>query len=299
MSPRSGVIVLDKPAGTSSNDALARLKRLIGPVKMGFLGTLDPLATGVLPVFMGKATKLIPLFEGLDKAYRVTIRLGERTDTYDAEGRLLSRMPTDHLDPDRVREAVLGCEGELRQRAPDFSAVKHGGVPAYRLARRGQPVPERWRTVRLWALALESVALPCVTFSLACTAGTYVRSLAHEIGERLGVGAHVTALRRLRCGEPFTLERALTLEAVQAALAVEDWGFLHDPGPWLVDHVPYPVEPEEEAPLRHGKTLPLRGELVPGTKIKALGAGGTLVALGEAVQIGRNGLGFRPMMVLV
>lgn len=297
-----GVIVLDKPRGLASNAALSRLKSLLGRPKMGFLGTLDPLATGVLPVFIGKATKLIPVFEGLDKAYRVTFRLGEATDTYDADGTVLERKPVDHLSPDRVREVALGFQGKLEQVPPAFSAIKHGGVPGYRLARAGRPVPEKRRTVRVWDLKVEDVALPDVTMALSCTAGTYVRSLAHDIGAALGVGAHVTALRRLRCGEMFTLERATTIEAIAVAVAAgmeaRELEFLLHPADLLPDHLSYKVNAEEEKLLRNGNRLLLGDEIAPGTPLKAFATDGTLLAIGQAAP-GKSGLGFQPTKVMV
>lgn len=299
MSPPSGVIVLDKPAGATSNAVLSRLKALLGRPKMGFLGTLDPLATGVLPVFIGKATKLIPEFEGLDKAYRVTIRLGETTDTFDADGQVVERKAVDHLQPDDVREAVPRFQGESEQVPPDFSAVKHAGVPAYRLARAGKPVPQRPRTVRVWDLNVEFIELPDMTLTLSCSAGTYVRTLAHDIGQALGVGAHVTALRRLRCGKMFTLEGAATWEGIETAVKEGRRDFLRDSAGLLPDHLTYAVNTDEESVLGHGNRLILREEIAPGTRMKAITAGGALLAIGHAVRMGKSGLGFQPSKVLV
>jgi tRNA pseudouridine55 synthase len=299
MSARSGVIVLDKPAGLTSNAALSRLKRALGSPKMGFLGTLDPLATGVLPVFVGKATKLIPEFERLDKAYRVTARLGETTDTCDCDGNVLERKPVDHLRPEQVREALLRCEGQSEQVPPEFSAIKHGGVPAYRLARAGKAVPKRTRPVRIWDVIVEDIALPDVTFSLSCSSGTYVRALARDLGEALGVGAHVTALRRLRCGTLFTLERARTLAEVESAAAAGEPELLLDCALLLPGHVPCTVNADEERLLRHGNRLPLRTEVAPGTPIKALSPQGELLAIGKATRWGNSDLGFQPDKVLV
>lgn len=299
MNAHNGVIVLDKPGGMTSNAALSRLKRALGRPKMGFLGTLDPLATGVLPVFVGKATKLIAEFEGLDKAYRVTIRLGETTDTLDSDGQVQERKPVDHLTPERVREAALRFQGEIEQVPPDYSAIKHGGVPAYRLARAGKPVPAKPRQVRIWELRVESIDLPHLTLSLSCSSGTYVRSLARDLGEALGVGAHVTALRRLRCGTLFTLDRARTLEAVELAAEAEDAEILIDPALLLPEHLPYVVNAEEETLLRHGNRMVLRVEVAPGTPIKALLPDGQLLAIGEAIRFGKSDLGFQPAKVLV
>lgn len=293
-SPLSGVIVLDKPSGVSSNHALTRVKHLLGRahpeldlrrrrqgVKFGFLGTLDPLATGVLPLFVGKATKLISAFEGLDKTYRVTLRLGQRTDTFDAEGRVLEERPLDGLAPDAVRAAIVACAGEQVQRVPAFSAVKIGGVPAYRLARTGQAVPVRERTVRLWDLEVESVTLPEAVFRVSCGAGTYMRALAEQLGQTLGVGAHVLALRRLACGSLFALENSYTLERLEQEVEQEGSEgrseyrsqYLCNPADFLPDHRSLTIAPELEPLLRDGRAIPLSGVENPSVAIGRAGVG--------------------------
>lgn len=305
-----GVIVVDKPPGEASNRALGRLKRLLGITrrrgKIGFLGTLDPLATGVLPVFVGKATKLIPAFEGLDKTYRVTMRLGQRTDTFDAEGTVTEEHPLGDLTADRVREAVCAFAGTHEQAAPAFSAVKQGGVPAYRLARAGQAVQRRVRTVHVRDVAVEAVALPEATFTCTVSAGTYVRSLVDDIGGRLGVGAHVTALRRTACGTLFTEQNSFTLDRIASCIDREDVGFVQNPADFLVDYTPLTVDAAAERHLRDGRTLPLPGGASgPETKAKALGPDGTLVAIGRVVPLQgaatarQQALGFQPTKVLV
>jgi tRNA pseudouridine55 synthase len=302
-----GIIVLDKPAGLSSNRALDALKRLLGlhgrgGPKLGYLGTLDPIATGVLPVFVGKATRLIPAFEGLDKTYRATLRLGRRTDTFDADGAVVAEADPGGLDEQAVREAVAAFRGGYEQRVPAFSAVKVGGVPAYRLARQGREVPERVRAVRIPVLELEALALPELTLRLTCSAGTYVRSLAEDIGLRLGVGAHLVALRRLACGCLFTLENSITLVRLEEALAAGDFGFLRNPAAFLPDYLPLQVAEAAERQLQHGRTIALPDDtarLHPAAKMMALRPGGTLVAIGEAVR-GREGAwGFQPSKVLL
>ena len=172
--PLNGVVIIDKPVGPSSNQVIDRLKgrlraRGLGRVKMGFLGTLDPIASGVLPVFIGKSTKLISAFERLDKTYRVTVRLGQRTDTCDAEGKVIAEHDTAALTPREVRAAVLSFQGTQAQQVPRFSAVKVGGVPAYRLARAGKPVPPRTRRVIIHQIEVEAVELPFATFRTTCS----------------------------------------------------------------------------------------------------------------------------------
>ncbi len=304
-----GIVILDKPAGLSSNRAMARVKHVLGVSKMGFLGTLDPLATGVLPVFVGKATKLIPEFEKLDKVYRCTLRLGQRTDTYDAEGQVLEERPLDGLTPERVREAILAFAGEYTQTVPAYSAVKVGGVPAYKLARQGTAVPERTRTVRLWDLEVESVELPAATFRGTCSAGTYIRSLVEDIGRRLGVGAHLTALRRLRCGDLFTIENSTTIHGIEESIARGDSAMVRNPVDCLTHHLPLMLPPEAESALRDGRDIPLPAalmagapdplELQPGVKMKAVRPCGTLIAVGEIVARTPHTLSFHPTKVLI
>lgn len=311
----AGIVILDKPSGLGSNAALGRLKRLLGEPKMGFLGTLDPLASGVLPVFLGKATRLIPLFEGLPKTYRVTLKLGERTDTFDALGKVVERRALGDLTEQRVREAILGRAGRQRQAAPAYSAIKVQGVPAYKLARRGEAVPERIREVELWDLAVEDVRLPEATFRVTCSAGTYVRSLVDELGLALGPGAHVTALRRLACGRLFTLADSVTLESLEQSLREGQKGLVRNPAAYLPEFAPLIVTAETELQLRDGKTIPLEPPAkvqvdgaardgcaegwAPGRKVKALGRMGNLIAIGEVVLVTPAQLGFRPTRVLI
>jgi tRNA pseudouridine55 synthase len=311
----AGIVILDKPSGLGSNAALSRLKRLLGEPKMGFLGTLDPLASGVLPVFLGKATRLIPLFEGLPKTYRVTLKLGERTDTFDALGKVVERRELGDLTEARVREAILSQAGRQRQTAPAYSAIKVQGVPAYKLARRGAPVPERVREVELWDLAVDDVRLPEATLRLTCSAGTYVRSLVEALGLALGPGAHVTALRRLACGSLFTLRDSVTLKSLEQSGKQEQEGWVKNPAAFLPEFAPLIVTPETEFQLRDGKTIPLEPAAQPqldratrdggaggwtsGQRVKALGPLGNLIAIGEIVPVTAGQLGFRPTRVLI
>ena len=321
-----GILVLDKPTGLPSNRVLGQVKRMMGEARMGFLGTLDPLASGVLPVFVGKATRLIPLFERLPKTYRATLKLGERTATFDAEGEVIERRPWDGLAPERVRSAILEKAGHHRQAVPPYSAVKVGGVPAYTLARQGKAVPERTRDVTLWDIEVEGVELPSATFRVTCSAGTYVRSLVEELGLSLGPGAHVTALRRLACGSLFTAEDSVTLEGFNEVRKAGRWDGLRNPAEFLPEHAPLIVPSETEIQLRDGRTVPLdppalgqfpraaTGEAAgspvgataawhAGQDVKALRPDGSLIAVGVVVdtQPGtpQRRLSFRPMRVLI
>lgn len=302
--PLNGLIILDKPPGLPSNRVLGRLKHVLGlrrkqGGKAGFLGTLDPMATGVLPVFVGKATKLIPIFEGLEKTYRATLMLGRTTDTLDAEGKVTGETDISGIDAAAVREAAMSFEGEMEQVVPAFSAVKIDGRPAYRLARKGEAVARRVRPVRLTSLRVEEVALPHATFRVTCSAGAYVRGLARDIGESLGVGAHLTALRRLDCGGLFTLENSSTLERIEERASLGDFGFVFNPADYLLQFHPFSMDEAMELNLRDGRTVPLpdiTGD--PPSRAMALRPCGTLLAIGIVVKFQRGGWGFKPDRLL-
>lgn len=214
--PVDGVLLLDKPAGLTSNQALQQAKRLLAARKAGHTGSLDPLATGLLPLCFGEATKLSQFLLDASKRYRCVIRLGVTTATYDAEGAVLEVRPVD-VSERALRRALAGFVGEIEQVPPMYSALKHGGRPLYELARDGVEIEREPRRISIDEIVLHSFAGDCAEVEISCSKGTYIRSLAHDLGERLGCGAHVAALRRLVTGS-LTLERAVTLDAL-AALA--------------------------------------------------------------------------------
>jgi tRNA pseudouridine55 synthase len=208
-----GFLILDKPSGMTSQQALSRVRRALGVKKLGHTGTLDPLATGVLPIALGEATKIIPYLEEETKAYLVTGRLGETTDSYDSDGEILLRADASAIDPTRLETAIQAFLGPQEQIPPVYSAIKVKGRPLYDYARSGQGVELKPRSVHFESLSLESFTAPDFTLRVDCSKGTYIRSLIHDIGQRLGCGAHVTQLRRLQSG-PFDLERAFPLDRV-------------------------------------------------------------------------------------
>jgi tRNA pseudouridine55 synthase len=216
----NGVLVIDKPAGPTSHDVVAVVRRAIGSPKVGHTGTLDPLATGILPLVIGRATRLASYMSGADKEYVARIRFGIATATYDAEGRDSGASPTAEglaavaaLDEGAVREALRTFEGRFLQTPPPFSAKKIGGTPAYKLARQEKPVEIKRVEVTVRELELKSYSDGLAEVRLVSSSGFYVRSLAHDLGQRLGCGAHLEGLRRTRAGE-FTLDDAVPLEAV-------------------------------------------------------------------------------------
>lgn len=202
--------MIDKPAGMTSHDVVQRVKKILCVKKAGHTGTLDPLATGVLPVCANEATKLVPFLAEERKEYRVTMRLGVTTDTLDIEGTVLAQRDV-AVEASEIERVLKGFTGNIEQRPPRYSAVKHRGRALYRWARAGQPVDAPPRPVKIHGIALESIELPDVVFQVACSRGTYVRSLCSDVGERLGCGACLLALRRMKSG-PFDEPMAVSLD---------------------------------------------------------------------------------------
>ena len=210
----SGFIVVDKPAGWTSHDVVDAARGWFGTRRVGHLGTLDPLATGVLPLAIRGATKLVSYVQDRDKGYAGAIRLGRVTDTLDAEGRVLREYAGPWPDEARVEEAIQSLVGEQEQVPPMFSAVKKDGVPLHKLAREGLEVPREPKRVRVERFALRKYDPPRLEIEVECSGGTYVRVLAADLGERLGCGAHLADLRRTRSG-PFTLAEACSPETLR------------------------------------------------------------------------------------
>jgi tRNA pseudouridine55 synthase len=206
-----GVLVIDKPSGPTSSDVVLRVKRLLHLARIGHTGTLDPLATGVLPLCLGRATRLSSYLTDQDKAYRADIRLGVRTETGDAEGAVLSERPVPPLDAAALEAALQSLRGAQLQTPPMYSAVKVGGRKLYELARQGKEVDRTPRPIEVQELVIEEMRLPDLTLRVSCSKGTYVRVLAEDLGERLGCGAHLTGLRRLRSGA-FDLSSSVRLQ---------------------------------------------------------------------------------------
>ncbi len=211
----NGVIVIDKPAGMTSHDVVNRLRRITGERSIGHLGTLDPMATGVLPLVLGKFTRLAQFFGAMDKVYEGFIRFGFATDTYDAEGETTSEPMDLPLTLEVLRESAAGFVGAIKQMPPPFSAKKIKGVPAYKLARKNQAVELTAVSVEVRRFEILSLEGPLAGFQADVTAGTYIRSLAHELGQKLGNGAHLASLRRTRAGE-FDIGQAVRLEELEA-----------------------------------------------------------------------------------
>jgi tRNA pseudouridine55 synthase len=215
----NGLLIVDKPGGMTSHDVVHRLRKITGEKSIGHLGTLDPMATGVLPLLMGKFTRLAQYFSSDEKSYTGSIRFGFATDTYDAEGEpggpdLWSEL-VPALTLERIRAAADRFHGEMDQLPPPFSAKKIEGTPAYKLAREGKPVELKTARVRIACLEIVSLEGAEATFTMRISSGGYVRSVAHELGQALGCGAHLSKLRRTQAGG-FPIEKAKTLEELEA-----------------------------------------------------------------------------------
>jgi tRNA pseudouridine55 synthase len=250
-----GVLLLDKGLGLTSNDALVRAKRLFLAQKAGHTGTLDPLASGLLPLCFGEATKFSQDLLEADKTYEATMRLGIRTTTGDAEGEVLETRPVQAGVPD-IQAAFARFRGPISQVPPMHSALKRDGKPLYEYARAGQVVERAPRDVTIHLLELLGAALPDVTFRVICSKGTYIRTLAEDIGAALDCGAHLVALRRTGVGA-LTLERAVTLEALEAMQASERDACLAPVDALLSTFVPVYLSVEAARRFQQGQRLPL------------------------------------------
>jgi tRNA pseudouridine55 synthase len=276
----SGILLLDKPQGMSSNRALQQAKRLFGAAKAGHTGSLDPLATGLLPVCFGEATKIAGYLLGARKAYAAECRLGVTTDTFDSDGAVLVERPVPALDDATIRGELVKLTGHITQVPPVYSALKQGGVPLYKRARRGEAVEAPPREVDVFRFDLVEHSGDTLRLQVECGSGTYVRSLVRDLGEALGCGAHLTALRRLWV-EPFLEPRMSTLDDLAAlrdqggieALSnvllpveagLDDWPVLH-------------LDERDADAVAHGRAL--RVDAAPG-RYSVESPGGRLLAIG-------------------
>ncbi len=250
----NGIFNVNKPAGMTSHDVVATIRRASQAPRVGHAGTLDPLATGVLLICMGQGTRIAEYLSDHDKKYRARIRLGVETDTYDAAGTVIAEQPV-HVTRDQVETALQGFVGKLSQAPPAYSAIKQAGVPLYKLARQGVEVETAPRQVEIYSIGLLDFAPPEVEIEVHCSKGTYIRSLAHDLGEKLGCGAHITALARTAIGH-FTLEDSVGLEPLREALVQGYAGqFLHPLDEALLDFEAIVVEPDVAKRLQQGNPL--------------------------------------------
>ena len=249
-----GALVVDKPTGLTSHDVVSRVRRMTG-LKTGHTGTLDPAATGVLPLLLGRATRLSRFYSGQDKEYSAVIRLGLVTDTYDLEGEVKERHEVGNFSRAEIEERCQAFLGEIVQTVPAYSAVKVGGKRLYKMARRGERVSPPSRRVTVSSLEIGEVKDERIKVKIACSAGTYIRSIAHDLGQALGCGGVLERLRRTRSGE-FTLEQAVPLDELESK-----WEECLVPLDRLAPHLAaVELDRESSTRLLHGQEVESKGE---------------------------------------
>jgi tRNA pseudouridine55 synthase len=295
---KDGLLLIDKEPGCTSHDVVQRVRRIVKQKKSGHCGTLDPDATGLLLLTLGNATRLTRFLIRAPKVYLGEIRFGITTDTYDASGTVTAERPCEGLTLPAVTAAMERFQGTFEQQPPPYSAKKVNGVKFYELARRGEEVPQDTKEVTVFELSPqgELVGPPGLRlrFRLACTSGTYARTLAHDVGVALGCGAHLSALRRLQIG-PFEVGQAVTLSELEARVAAGEL-----PGAaWIpFDQIPLPfgevtADPQQEQRISHGQTVLVRelaGE--EGDWVKLINRRQELIAVGTVIErIGSAGVG--------
>jgi tRNA pseudouridine55 synthase len=289
----NGLLIIDKPGGMTSHDVVARVRRATDEQSVGHLGTLDPMATGVLPLLLGKWTRLAQFFSASEKAYTGTIRFGFATDTYDAEGQATSEPQTVTLTLEAVRAEAARFVGTIEQTPPPYSAKKVNGKPAYKLARAGKAPELKPVAITVDAFTIESVDGDAAEFAMRISAGGYVRSVAHGMGQALGCGAHLASLRRTQAG-PFTLENALRLEDMTALAAV---GRLEErmahPRTLLPEMPAVTADEQTVGRVRNGMQVNLP-EYSGAALVKVFAGQRELVAIGKRVA----GTLFQPFVVL-
>ncbi len=259
----SGVLIIDKPAGLTSHDVVAAGRRLLGTRQVGHFGTLDPFATGVLPLSVGKATRFAQFYLKSRKAYEGSMRFGFSTDTYDATGQPTSDPVTTHLDRLTLEKVFRDSTGRVMQMPPLFSAKRVGGMRAYELARQHKPVQLDPVRVEIYALELLRIEGEVVHFAVECSGGTYVRSLAHDIGQKVGCAAHLAGLRRTAVAE-FTENRAISLEQLEQAVREGKLESFRVPLEGLLPDCPeLVVRGREEKSVCHGRKFELAQDLWP------------------------------------
>lgn len=291
-----GAIVLDKPAGMTSFAAVRKIRRLVGGAKVGHLGTLDPAATGVLPMVVGRATRLARFYLDHRREYVARIRFGWSTSTYDAEGIQVGEAKQVQLDESALEAALEAFRGCVSQVPPPVSAKKVAGVRAYKLARKDEPVELEPAAIEIHALELLEVDGPFATVRCLCSAGTYIRSLAHDLGSVLGCGAHVCELNRTKVGE-FELDDSHSLQRLEELQAEDRLDEAVRAPAALVPGLPVErVDAVTAARIRHGQDFGVNafGECTTAQLVKAVDPQGHLLCIAQAVAPGS----FHPVVVL-
>jgi tRNA pseudouridine55 synthase len=292
--PINGVMVVDKPAGWTSHDVVAKARRLLGERSIGHLGTLDPMATGVLPLVLGRMTRLCQFYSASEKVYEGTIRLGVATDTYDADGEPVGAAHIVQVTVEEVTARATGFIGLIQQVPPPFSAKKIKGVPAYKLARKKQEVELKPVEVEVKEFTVGAVDGDMLSFRCRVSSGTYVRSLAHELGQKLGVGAHLASLRRTEVAE-FNIDQSHTLEEIAETCTRGGIDELLFHPRRVLPEIPCVTATDEDiAKIRHGRTVNLP-EMSRSRWVKVFAGQADLICLASRVA----GTLFHPKVVLI
>ncbi len=276
------IINLHKPPGITSQQAVTRVKRLLGVRKAGHTGTLDPLATGVMLVCLGEATKVSRFFLDMDKRYRARVKLGERTDTGDAEGRVIETGDCSSITATEIQDAVMSFKGTIEQTPPMYSAVKVDGKALYKLARKGIEIERKSRVVTIYDIGAAAIALPFFDLFVSCSKGTYIRTLCEDIGRQLGPGAHLAALERVSVGR-FAIEDALTFEDLEFRELLPDGRSVFTIDAALSEMPEVSLDREESRRVRHGQRVPkILQQLHDGNQVlKLKGPEGELIGIGS------------------
>lgn len=278
----NGVLLLDKPPGCTSNGVLQQVRKLYGARKAGHTGSLDPSATGMLPVCFGEATKLCAYMLDAEKTYRVSALLGITTDTEDSDGEVLLRRDVPAISEDQMRELVASFYGEQMQRPPMYSAIKKQGVRSYKLARQGQVVELEPRSINVKAIELVEFSGERFTLELRVSKGTYIRSIVRDIGEKLGCGAHVTVLRRLSVS-PFDDQAMYDLEAIQSATNADKLLLATDKV--ISDWFKVTVDDETAKRFQNGSKPELMGVVAPADELlRVYNSNDQFLGLGKVVS---------------
>lgn len=276
-----GVVNIHKPTGMTSHDVVQKVRSILKEKRIGHTGTLDPLATGVLVLCVGRATRIAQYIEAGEKEYQAIMRLGVKTDTLDAEGNVLQTKSYDPPSRETVLEVIKRFTGVIMQQPPAYSAVKVAGVPSYKLAREGKAEPLKSRQVKIYEIVLTAYNDPFVSFTVRCSKGVYIRTLCSDIGEVLGMGSHLTGLVRTRSGR-FVIEQSFTLDelAGMSASSFKEQALIST-NEALADFPMVLISEMESARIMHGNQVPCPGSLANNTSdlVRLQDNGGKLLAL--------------------
>ncbi|MCL2141229.1 MAG: tRNA pseudouridine(55) synthase TruB [Dehalococcoidia bacterium] len=278
----NGIINLHKPSGPTSFSVVSRVRKMLGVKKVGHGGTLDPLASGVLPIFLGQATRLAEYLLDYPKTYFASVILGVSTDSYDSDGQVVLRSDASLITPEMIEKALRKFHGEIMQQPPAYSAIKCDGKPLYELSRKGCAVNVKSRQVTIFRLEIHRIDLPLVEFEVECSKGTYIRSIAHDLGLILGCGAHLSGLVRSSYG-PFCVKTSITPEDLEGMVARGDRSsFLQSPDSVLTLWMPVILTGEQARIIYHGGSL-LLPNFHNDVRLRAYNEQKRLVALLECI----------------